>query len=103
MAELHEKLAERLLKILEGERVPVLNAEGQETGEFQYITASAQELGVIAKFLKDNAITSAPEQGGALSELQERLAARKGARKLTPEDRTAAMGRLAGMADLPLQ
>lgn len=60
LALIHELQAQEMLKILK---------EAQESGE----PVSPQHLAQITKFLKDNSITSEPDENPALKEIQEKV------------------------------
>lgn len=69
---LHRKLAEVLTEIVEGgETVVGIDEDGEPIKEKR--RASAGELAVAAKFLKDNSIFSAPEQDDATAALRDKL------------------------------
>lgn len=89
LSELHRILAEQMTRVIQG--VPqveeVLDPETGEVVSTKTTTRmpTASELAAAAKFLKDNNITVAPGEGGALDELDKALAARRSA-KLTSSE-----------------
>jgi hypothetical protein len=90
MEELHGALCDYFLKLIGGQ-IPELVKEtsierDQETGAELvsskwvetglFVRPGAGDLAVMAKFLKDNAITGPATEGSTLSELEKQLAAR---------------------------
>lgn len=90
MEELHGALCGYFLKLIGG-KIPelvkqtvikkddktgdeIVTSEWVETGLF--VRPGAGDLAVMAKFLKDNAITGVAEEGSELSELEKQLATR---------------------------
>ncbi len=68
------------MKLLGGELTRPIYKDGEHVGD-EVLHASAAELSVIRAFLKDNEITAAMDEGGALDELRKKLAQGAAARK----------------------
>ena len=71
---LHEAVAEMLLLIVQGNKIEYTD---EETGELvtKVIPPSAAELQAAAKFLKDNDITGAPDEGSSQAKLTDKFKA----------------------------
>jgi uncharacterized protein YqeY len=80
LSTLHEVLARDLIQRIEG--VEVIDGEGNKT----LVRASAAELSVAATFLKNNNVTSAPEESGAVSELTKMMKAKRERRPVVLPD-----------------
>jgi hypothetical protein len=102
MEDLHGALCGYFLKLIDGkipelvERTVTKRAEdGTESTEKTWVETgfmvrpSAGELAVMAKFLKDNAITGVAAEGSELSELEKKLAARHARRGKLPTEADA--------------
>ena len=98
---LHGALCSYFLKLIDGQipalveaTVSKLDAETGETTTYKswvetghMLRPTAGEVAVMAKFLKDNAITGPAIEGGALSELDKKLAQRQARRGAIPNAR----------------
>ena len=80
LSTLHEVLARDLIDRING--VEVTDDEGKVT----VLRASAAELSVAATFLKNNNVTSAPDENGAVSELTKMMKAKRERRPLILPD-----------------
>jgi hypothetical protein len=74
LSDLHNALAQELTTRVRG--VEIKDDEGKLT----VVRASAAELSVAATFLKNNNVTSAPNEDGAVSELTKMMAAKRARR-----------------------
>lgn len=74
LSTLHEVLATDLIQRIKG--VEITDSEGKVTT----LRASAAELSVAAAFLKNNNVTSAPEEDGAVAELTQMMKAKRARR-----------------------
>lgn len=88
--EVHNLLADTLIARLKGvERESTeFDEDGEGTTVKTLVLASAAELAVAAKFLKDNSVTMQPGEGNKLGELQDQLRAK---RQFNKRDLTEAM------------
>lgn len=96
MESLHGALCGYFLRLINGE-IPELvkvtkrdEETGENTTEWEatglMVRPGAGDLAVMAKFLKDNAITGAIADGGGLSELEKKLAERHKRRGKLPTE-----------------
>lgn len=108
MEALHGALCDYFLKLINGEIPELVKTikKDEETGEAiavwtntgLMVRPGAGDLAVMAKFLKDNAITGAMVDGSGLSDLSKALAERHARRGKLPttSDVAAAMKELGG-------
>jgi hypothetical protein len=85
LSDLHGALAQELANRIRG--VTIVDEEGQS----KVVRASAAELSVAATFLKNNNVTSAPDEDGAVSELSKMMAAKRARRAPIMQDTLEAM------------
>ena len=86
MEALHGALCGYFLKLIAGIERKALNEHG-ELVVVETLYPSSGELAVMAKFLKDNAITGAIAGNGELSELEKKLAEKHQRRGKLPTQR----------------
>lgn len=96
LGRLHEKVAEVLLEVLDGEVLPGYG-EGDEAVPDRRIPPSAAIIAAASKFLKDNDITCVPSESNALGELEQKMAERRKKRALSADDLAAARAQVSFM------
>lgn len=79
LSQLHQDLATELSARIKGVEITV-------DGQPQTLRASAAELSVAATFLKNNNITAAPSEDGAVADLQKMMDAKRKRRPLVLSD-----------------
>ena len=95
LSTLHDKLADQLIERLAGvvETTVIPVGEGGDTMEVtKTIRASAAELAVAAKFLKDNSVTMQPGDDNKLGELRDQINRKKSS--FTKADVKDALGKI---------
>jgi hypothetical protein len=88
LGNLHDKVANTLNRLLDGQRVPAItDEEGEIIQEEQVIEPSAAILTASIQFLKNNNVTCAPSDDNALGQLRDKMKARQERRLAKKADR----------------
>lgn len=93
MGALHGKLARVCIDALESTEEPIFDNEGKDTGKVKVIKPHPAWGAVARALLKDNSVFVAAEQSEAISELAEKLKARRRAGP-TQRDLKEALGKV---------
>lgn len=77
LGKLHQQLAEVMSAALDGEELPGYTDEDGEEIPGKTLLPSASVMTAVAKFLKDNEITCAVEEGSEMGELMKKFEKRQ--------------------------